>query len=406
MKKISILSVCALMGMTAFGQASVVKEAENAMKKGEYFEEVVKIITPALTNPETAEQAITYYIPGKAGFNTFDEMLKLAMVGQLPENGEKLRSEALLGGYDYFQKVLPLDQLPNEKGKIKPKYTKDVYSIIGGHHGDFSNAAIDFWNNNDFENAFRAWEIYCAMPYDDNYKKYISVIPADTLIAEIMYNRSLAAYQTGDMPRTVKSFLEAKEHGYTKKPLYDYAISAAYQAGDNATVTALCEEALPLYGAEDTRYIRQLINGYIEAKDYKGALDMINNAIVGEPQNAQYYVIRGILYEQEGLDGDSQAEFAKAVELDPNSSEALFNLGRTIYNLAVKYNDEAPTDPQEYAKVKNEKIIPTLQQAIEYLEKAWTVDNENSDSLKLLEQAYYLTEDDANLKYTQDRLSY
>lgn len=393
------------MGVSAFGQASVVKDAENAQKKGQYYEEVVKIITPAFSNPETAELVTTYIIPGKAGFATYDKMYELNALGQLPAGGEKTRATALLGGYDYFMKALPLDSVPDAKGKIKTKYSKEIAKTIGGHYNDYNVVAVDFWNLEDWENAFRAWDIYCNLPSDPRFASSIPMVPADSTLSEIMYNRSLAAYQTGDMKRTLKSFLQAKDKGYTKKNLYDYAIAAAYAAEDAAAVDALCREALPLYGKEDSRYIGQLINTYLENKDYVGGLEMINTAIENEPQNGQYHVIRGILYEQEGIDGDPKAEFKTAMELDPENSQAVYNYGRMIYNEGVKANDEAPTDPSEYGRVKAQKVDPLMKEAAGYFEQAWQLNNENKDALNLLYQVYYLLNDEAQMKYTEDRLA-
>ncbi len=405
MKKLSILSVCAVMGLSAFGQASVVKEAENAQKKGQPYEEVVKIITPAFTNPETAQLVTTYIIPGKAGFATYDKMYELNALGQLPAGGEKTRAVALLGGYDYLMKALPLDSLPDEKGKVKAKHSKEIFKTIGGHYNDYNVVAVDFWGLEDWENAYRAWDIYCNLPSDPRFSSSIPMVPADSTLSEIMYNRSLAAFQTGDMNRTLKSFMQAKDKGYTKKSLYDYAIAAAYSAGDVAAVEALCLEALPLYGKEDSRYIGQLINNYLEKKDYKGGLEMINTAIENDPSNGQYHVIRGILYEQEGIQGDSKAEFKTAMDLDPQNSQAVYNYGRMIYNEGVKANDEAPTDPAEYGKVKAQKIDPIMKEAAGYFEQAWQLDNENKDALNLLYQVYYMLNDDAQMKYTEERLA-
>ena len=69
MKKIILIGAGILAGLTASAQMSVVKEAEKAMKStDDSYKPVVEIITPALTNPETAGLAQTWYIPGKAAF--------------------------------------------------------------------------------------------------------------------------------------------------------------------------------------------------------------------------------------------------------------------------------------------------------------------------------------------------
>lgn len=403
MKKISMLGVCALIGVGAFGQANVVKDAEKAAKSGKPLEEVIAIITPAFTNPETQNNPQTYMIPGKAGVALYDKMFQAAALGQLPADGQKIRSNALLTGYDYLMKALPLDSLPDEKGKVKTKHSKDILSTIANHYNDFNIIAVDFWEAQDWDKAYDSWDIYCHLPSDPRFAKLIAVVPNDTVIAEMMYNRSLAAFQTGDYEKATKSFLEAKDHGYQKKQLYDFALSAAYQAKLDKVVEQLCREALPLYGKEDSRYISQLINEAINNKNFNEAEVTINQAIENDPSNSQYYVIRGIVYEQLEGGKDAKSEYKKAIDLDPNNAQALYQYGRTIYNEAVTANDNAPTDPAEYAKTKATVVDPLLKEAAQYLENAWNVDNDYEDPLQVLSQVYYLLGDDAGMKSVDAR---
>ncbi len=139
------------------------------MKKKATYAEVVKIITPAISDPTTAQDAATYYIPGKAGFNQYDEFIGLKALNRLPENGTKTMSEALMGGYEYFMKALPLDSVPNEKGQIKTKYSKDIINTVSGHYHDFNGAALEFWNLKDYDNAYKAWQTFIDMSYSPLY---------------------------------------------------------------------------------------------------------------------------------------------------------------------------------------------------------------------------------------------
>jgi hypothetical protein len=84
MKKISILSLCLVSGLAVSAQKAVVKEATSAMKSGKDFTEVVKIMTPAFQNAETAKLVDTYYVPGKAGFKQYDDLLGKKQFGMLP----------------------------------------------------------------------------------------------------------------------------------------------------------------------------------------------------------------------------------------------------------------------------------------------------------------------------------
>ena len=68
MKNISLLALAVVAAMTATAQPNVVKDAERAMKAGDPADKVAEIIKPALTDPATAQNAQTWYIPGKAAF--------------------------------------------------------------------------------------------------------------------------------------------------------------------------------------------------------------------------------------------------------------------------------------------------------------------------------------------------
>ncbi len=73
--------------------------------------------------------------------------------------------EQLLNGYQEFLKALSLDSVPNAKGEIKPKFSKDIASKINGHFNDYFNAGGTFYNEKKFyPEAYEAFMIYGNMP--------------------------------------------------------------------------------------------------------------------------------------------------------------------------------------------------------------------------------------------------
>lgn len=404
MKKLGILGVCALLGLGAMAQESVLKEAERSMKKGADYKEIVKAVTPAMSDPSTKDKAMTYYLPGKAAFNQFDQLLTKEALGQLDAAGKKTKAEALMAGYEYMMKALPLDSVVDAKGKVKTKYSKDILNSVGGHYSDFYSAGIDFWGAENYKSAYDAWDVYANLPSNPAFAKAIPQVPADTVIAEVMYNQALAAWQMNDYPLSLKAFLNAKDHGYQKKQLYDYAIAVAAQAKNDDAVFEIAKEAQTLYGDEDSNYMGYIINNYINKQQYQEAISMIDQAIAGDPQNAQYHVIKGILLETEEIKGDPKPEYQKAVDLDDHNAQALYNLGRIIYNEALQIYDAAPNDNEGFNKVFNNDFKPAMAKAIDLLERAYSANEEEDDPLRLLENAYYMMNDDANMKATQARL--
>lgn len=291
MKKIILALAGLAVAAGAYAQADVVKAGERALKEGQEAAKVVEIITPAFTDPATSQMAQTWFIPGKASFAEYDKLLGLRSFNRLPEGGESKMGHLLIDGYDYFMKAFPLDSVPNEKGKVKPKYSKEMLGIIAGHFSDYVNAGADLYNAHDYNGAYRAWGIFTSMPENPELASRINAQP-DSVFGEIYFNQGIAAWQGENLENALNAFMNAKSKGYSKKSLYDYAISIASQIGRNDTVLALAEEALPLYGNESDLYIRQIINYYLQARNFDRAFEIINKALEAEPNNAQYYGFR------------------------------------------------------------------------------------------------------------------
>lgn len=403
MKKISLLGLAALTGLAAFAQESVLKEAERAMKANKTLSEVVTIITPAFTDPTTAEKSGTYYIPGKAGFKEYDNLFTREQLGQLDEAGKAQKVKALMGGYDYMMKALPLDAVTDAKGKVKTKYTKDIVNTVGGHYNDYYTVGVDAYNLKDYETAYNLWNAYATLPSNPDFAKVVKA-PADTILSEILFNQGIAAWQFQDMQKALDAFLAAKNAGYDKQQVYDFAISVASAMQKNDVVTALAKEAYPKYGHLNPDYIGLVINDYINKEDYQQAMTAIDQAIAQSPDNAQYYVIKGILMETEGINQDPTEIYKKATEIDPKNAKALYNYGRMIYNKAVNIYDAAPNDPAEFNKIFNENFKPVMTEAVGILEQAADADQEDMEPLKLLENAYYLLNDETNMNITKQRL--
>ncbi|MCC8117127.1 MAG: hypothetical protein LIP09_00030 [Bacteroidales bacterium] len=404
MKKISILGVCALIGLGAAAQETVLKDAEKLMKKGATLTEVEAAVKPAMSDAATQNEAMTYYLPGKAGFNEYDNGVAKEALGQLSDEEKVGRAKALLQGYNYMMKALPLDSVVDEKGKVKTKYSKDIINTVGGHFNDYYSAGAELYNGKDFAGAYDLWGAYAALPSMPTFAKAIPVMPSDTVVAEVMFNQGLAAWQGDDFNGALKAFMNAKNHGYTKKNVYDYGIAVATQAGNDAAVNELATEAQAKYGDEDPNYIGYIINGYIKNKQYQQAIDAIDQAIAANPTNSQYHVIKGILYEQDEIGKDAMPEYEKAVELDSHNASALYQLGRMYNNKALNIYNDAPNDNAEFNRVFNEEFKPVMLQAVDLFERSLAIDEDNIDALKLLENAYYLLNDDANLNATKARL--
>ena len=88
--------------------------------------------------------------------------------------------------------------------------------------------------------------------------------------------------------------------------------------------------------------------------------------------------------------------YKKAKEIDPKNDQAVYGYGRQICEQAYALADEAPTRADEYAEYFATKLKPLFEQAAAILEEAYTINPDNMDVLKYLENVYYNLNDEKN----------
>lgn len=402
MKKIAILALGALVSVCAVAQPvpQVLKDAEKAVKGAKTPEQVDKAIKPAIANPESAKLAQTYYMPGKQLFKMYDDIIgTMAITGQCPADMAPLMPSMVINGYEYYMKAFPLDTVVevDKKGneKVKVKYSKEMIGTIVGHFNDFNNMAIQSFNDGDFANAYRGWNAYVSVAENPIFAQAMAkIMPADSVIAPVIYNQGLAAWQLHEWNDAYNAWRKAIEKGYGDKETYDLALAAADNSGNTESViemAAIADKAFPT----DFNYIGIIINQHIRDKQFDKALDVIDKAIAKNPNESQYYVIKGVIYEQQEEMETATDLYKKAYELSPSNPNAVSRYAFVTAQKALNAYNDAPADDAAFAKAFK-TIKPMLEEAAALCEKAYELDNTDIYSLQNLSQCYYLLNDEAN----------
>lgn len=399
MKKISILGLCLLTLGTAAAQKSLVKEVERDMKSNPAsYPDQMKKLAPAFTDAESATDAFTWVVAGKGAFGYYDQQSVFAQMGKDVNN--KQLGTSVIEGYEYLTKALPLDTVVDAKGKVKTKYSKDIYKQIANHYNDFNNAALFLWEAEDYPDAVKAWNLYVTIPDMPEMVKAGVKAPADTLVAEIMFNMGIGNSLSQNNEAALKNFKDAIARGYTKKNAFDYAISAASQLQKPEEMAEIAEQAYAIYGKEDSRYIGYMVNNLIDKKEYAKADALIDKYIAEDPNNAQLYFVKGVLCDSEGKPEESLAQFKKALSLDENNASTLMQYGYKLYQKAcdLDQTEGGGLSNADYNNFRATKVDPMLKEAAGYLEKAYQIDDTMSDARQVLRSIYYNLNDEENLK--------
>ena len=389
MKKISILGVCLLTGLAAMAQESLVKDVEHTLKgSNPDYQKALNDVQPALTNSETANTMMPWYLAGKAGVGLYENLYMMESLGQaLSPDQKKMAGHALVDGYNYYFKALHLDSLPDEKGKIKPKKSKEILKTLANNYHQLRNAGIFLFDNQDYDGAYDAWELYCTLPQNPVLGKSAPVADPDTIIGQIRFYQGVAMLTHDKNDRALKSIQEAIKDGFQTIDVYRYGVESARRLDDSVAMLDIAKAGYEKFGTEDVIFIGQIINHYIADPNFPACFDLVNEAIKASTDNkmlSQFYDIRGYIYEQDNKIDEAVADFTKATELDDSNAKAFFDLGRMINNtVAAQLQDTSDNNvPEEQAK--------ELLKAADLFERAYQLDEANYPMIPgILYRLYY-----------------
>ena len=370
MKKMILFGAAIMFAFGASAQMSLVKDlakkaaSENPMD----LANVLMQIEPALDNPESAGDVLTWYTAGKAAFGLYDQLYKLKLLGQPVE--DEMMNEALSAGFEFYQKALPLDSIVevdkktgapklNSDGtkKVKTKYSKDIIGALTSHMGDIANAGNVYLQNSDWANAAAAFGNYADLARSA-FAIANGVAAPDSTLSQVRFFQGYSQYQIQDFANAYDSFTKARKLGYTDNNIVEFQTSA----------------------------LANMVQGMIDNKDYEKAMSFIDNALKADPMNGTLHDIKGFTTElQNGVDA-ALPFYRKAVEVDPSYANAFFDVGRCLYLQAQKIIDD---NPNATNKELVPKIKPIYDEAIPYLEKAINLNPDDTKAKNVLDDILY-----------------
>jgi len=395
MKKYVITGVLCFFVCLSFGQKKAISAAKNEIKGGTpNIAEARILIKGALANPETANDAEAWYVAGQIENKQFDKEREKEILGKQAD--DVLMYSALESILPYFLKAVELDQIPDAKGNIKPKYTKDIKSIIRANRPFYINAGIYAFDNKNFQKAYENFKVYGDIPYMSMFENdKWNVSKSDTTEMQFRYYAAVAAAAIPNSKEAIAIYEEIKNTEYTpnvifsENDIYQRLMYEYNQLDDSVAYEKIMIEGFKKFPEEDY-YILNLINFYINAGKSAEAISYLEKAIAQQPVNAQYYDVLGQIYEQTSQSDDAIVNLKKALELDPDNIEYLSHLGRVYFNLAVEKRSESDEiSNQNQANDVLKKAKDYFKESLPYFEKVFQLDPKNSSAIYALRSVYY-----------------
>ena len=391
MKRVLLTVALCVAASASFAQKKVVNEAQSIAKGSNAdFGEARTLIKGALENPETKDDAKTWYVAGFIEDQQFNAERAKQILGQQPN--EPVMYEALYGILPYFQKAYELDQLPNEKGKVKPKYTKDIKSILSANHVYLFNGGAYYFDKQEYKKAYDFFNQYVEISELPMFAG-TQTAEKDSTFMTVQFYAAAAASLAKDSRLAIAALERAKNTPYRQYDVYQYLCyeyGEARTAQDSVMLEKTFEEGMQVF-PDSAFFLNNLINTYIYSNRNEKALEMLNVAIQKNPNDANLYNVMGRVYET-GLKDYANAEknFQIVLEKDPNLTDALSNIGRIYYNQGVNKLSEANmiNDSKKYQEELS-MAKDLFKKALPYYKKAHEAEPEKMDNMIALRGIYY-----------------
>ena len=395
MRKIVFTGLFCFLVVLSFGQKKTVSAAKDELKNSPpNITDARNLIKEALTNSETANDAETWYVAGQIENKQFDDQRALEILGKKPD--DSVMYGALQNILPYFLKSAELDQLTDAKGKVKPKFIKDIRSNVRANRPFYINAGLYAYDKKDFKTAYENFKTFGDIPSLDLFKgEKWDIAPNDTSELQIRYYAGVAASAIPDHQAAIAMYNEIKDKAYVENGVYKETdvyqrLANEYaQLKDSANFEKIIKEGFTKFPG-DEYYVSNLINLSINSGKFDEATSYLNQAIQQHPDDAQLYDVLGQVYEADKKTDDAIKYMKKASEMDPSNTEFLSHLGRVYFNLGVEQRKSADeiSDVTKSKEASNQ-ALDYFKQAMPFFEKVFELDAKNKNAIFALRSIYY-----------------
>jgi tetratricopeptide (TPR) repeat protein len=353
-------------------------------------------ILPALEDTTTNRLASTWYLAG-------DILTTLYFKTTNKDDGETLANLAYTG-FNAFLKTDSLDQLPDKKGRIKPKYRNKVLENVKKYKTTFVERGMFFVKKKDNQKALKYLEFHLSLA--DYPLLKMAGFDKDTLRNTMKYYCGVLSDGLKDNERSKKYFEEVKDlkiKDMDNNFIYKKLAVLYAEEKDTVNLIRILKEGALKFTAE-TNFALSLVDIYVNKNAMGEASKWIDAAINNDKENALLWNIKAVIIEKDSLDLAIQY-YKKAIELKSDYDEPYGKIGRIYYNNALDERNRinAIKDNKKY-RAELIKLKEKFKVALPYYEKAYEINSNKRDYMIALRGIYYHLENEKLYKEMDERL--
>lgn len=372
--------------------------------KTESVAEARRLIKEAMEHPQTKEQSRTYFVAAMIEWRSYEADVRKREIN--PKDGsvkDANMTQKILNGYKYLLKALPLDSMPDKKGKIKPKYSREILEQLNAHAYDLYRAgALSYNAGKYYPEAYEGFMGAAQLASDPRMMRTRKLLP-DSVMANSFFFAGLSAYGGKQPKKALPAFSLAEKSGLTSDTLYLYSMAIWEQlAKDSAQLHDIARDSLlnisqrayRRHGIKVPDFLSRMTQIYIAEGKTDTILAILDRQLEKTPEEWLPRGLRAWVYDSAGKTDAAIADYKLAAEHPGISAKMLMRGANLLYRHAHKLKDNIKGNRQQRRKMAKELIDNYLVPATSMAKRAGekTSDSKDLDLIKdILEAIDYDT---------------
>ena len=393
MKKVNFMAVLLLAASTALAGES---DALKAITKVKDFTQAAKLVKENLAQlSNNEEKAKAYEHLTRLALEKFDKENAIQSSNlQAQVTKQKIEPYDTIGFYQAAYdattsavECFKYDAMPNEKGKVKPRFTEVLQPLIANARLQLVTAGNYYAQTGDQDNVLKYWGTFLDtddLPYFSSQKNQES-----QFIGQVAYYTAQYANQAKQYERAEKYADVAMKDSSMAKQAENFKFAIAQRnLKSHADSLDYVHKIEALYTKEpdNENAFGTLCNFYSQMNMSKELDALVDAKIAKDPKNFTAWALKGqALMNRNSVAANPDWKtcidcFKKAIEIDGNNPVVLTYLGYSINSMAANINGDRMTQKKLYTE------------SMGYLEKAKELDpnRDKTNWAYPLYQCYYL----------------
>ena len=406
MKKTMMIAVLMLLSVSAAFAGN--SDALKAILKADSYTEAAKLVESSLGQlADNAEKATAYNkIVDLALAKYNEESAKVAIKKEADEAG---MYDALDAAYTAAAECYKYDQLPNAKGKVKPKYSKVNAVRLYQLRPNLINGG-GFFQGKDNKKAFKLLSYYVTSNSEPMFNEVKTDAAKDPNYLNAAFFAGYMAYMDHDWANAEKyagMAVNDSANGANALNIRLTAMKAQLKtAADSAEFINTCK-ALYEKKPDNQMIFANLVDAYSQAGKATEAEQLVNSRLEREPNDFIALMVKGQFLEQHDKFQEAADALKKSLANAPEQNKLMLNatIGDCYLYHAQKRLEKVSGVLSKAAK---EQFVPVYNEAIKYYEAAKALDKDGSQKAKYaarLYSCYYFVLGEKDPK-TQEAKSY